>query len=126
MPKTYGENGEATFRLPRTLPTALVAGALSGIIGGLAVGAIIGREGAVLGVGLGLVIGMIAGKVIEKEDRLQARRTKELDAIIGVTEGSLGAGDVPLVPSDPAPELPGGGEGWLQEWLTPPPPAKFG
>jgi hypothetical protein len=40
---------------------------------------------------LRLVIGIIAGKVIEKEDRLQTRRTKELDAIIGVTEGSLGA-----------------------------------
>ena len=114
------ETSETTFHMPGRLPTGAVAGIVCGIVGGCSVGAIVGPVGAALGFGIGLLVGFISGKVMEKDDRLSVRRTRELDAIIGVTEGSLGAGPVSLVPSQP--DIPEDGGRWLSEWLTPPPP----
>jgi transketolase N-terminal domain/subunit len=93
--------------------------ALLGVCAGVALGATAGPLGVAFGIALGLAIGVIAGKVIEKDERIRAHRTRELDAVIGITEGSLGAGPVSLVPPSDAPL---DGDSWLAEWLTPPPP----
>ncbi len=112
---------EPSFRMPRTLPVAVVTGIVTGVIGGFGVGAIVGPLGVGLGFGLGLAAGTLAGNAMAKDDRRRARRTNELDAIIGVTEGSLGAGPVSLVPARDADEAEGRVQ-WVAEWLTPPPP----
>lgn len=122
MSEDRGRNeSEPTFHLPRELPMSAAAGVLSGIIGGCTLGAALGPAGALLGIGLGLVAGVIAGNAIAADERRGNRRTRELDAIIGITEGSMGAGPVSRVPVEHV--VPTEGEGWLSEWLTPPPPA---
>ena len=100
--------------------SALLYGAILGVCGGAALGATVGPLGIAFGFALGLMIGMIAGKVIEKDGRIREHRNRELDAEIGITEGSLGAGPVSLVPSGP--DVPQDADSWLAEWLTPPPP----
>ena len=118
------KDSDPSFRMPRKLPTSAAAGIASGVVAGFAVGAVAGPHGVALGFVLGLAVGWIAGKVIEKDERLRVRRTRELDAIIGVTEGSLGAGSVSLVPTEHLePRSHEEGERWLSEFLTPPPPA---
>jgi hypothetical protein len=113
------------FRKPASLSTAVGAAALSGLVGGLALGAMVGPVGIFAGVGVGIVVGVVAGLVIDKDERLRAKRTRELDAIIGVTEGSLGAGEVPRS-VDEDPETLSERERWVAEWLTPPPPSVAG
>lgn len=107
---------EDSFRMPRRLPIAMIVGTGVGIVAGMAGGAMVGAIGVALGMAFGIGIGAIAGRVLDKDERLRAARTRELDAIIGITEGSLGAGPVSLRPSEPP------AEAWLEEWLTPPPP----
>ena len=118
---------DASFPMPRKLPTQVGAGVLCGVVAGLAGGAIVGPLGLLLGLGLGIGIGAAAGLVIDREDEKHGERTRELDAIIGITEGSLGAGPVSLVPPAPESDAPESTETeretWLAEWLTPPPPA---
>jgi hypothetical protein len=104
---------------------AIGAGAISGLVGGVALGAMVGPVGVFFGFGLGMLTGAIAGRVIDKEERKRAERTRELDAIIGVTEGSLGAGDVPRTPEEDL-AAKAERESWVAEWLTPPPPSVAG
>jgi hypothetical protein len=115
-------NDDPGFRMPRKIPASIAASLASGVVGGVSIGALIGPLGVALGLGLGLAIGFAAGRVIEKEERRALKRTKELDAIIGITEGSLGAGPVSLVPSAPEGGVSEEAQTWLSEWLTPPPP----
>ena len=49
------------------------------------------------------------------------RPTRELDAIIGITNGSMGLGDVAIQFAEEPPLYPSR-EAWEAEWLTPPPP----
>ena len=73
---------------------------------------------AVLGVVAGTAAGLVAGLAMHRDDKRLAARARELDDIIGVTEGDLGAAPVSMPPS--AEEA--SDRAWIAEWLTPPPP----
>jgi hypothetical protein len=103
-------------RMPRAIRPAILAGALSGVASGIAIGAMTGPLGIVVGICLGLGIGAIAGRVIEKEDSRRDHRTRELDEVIGTTTGDMSAGPVHY---ESRAEM----DRWVNEWLTPPPPA---
>jgi hypothetical protein len=110
--------------LARSVRPAIVAGALSGVASGIAIGAMTGPLGIVVGVVLGLGIGAIAGRVIEKEDCRRDHRTRELDEVIGTTTGDMSAGPVhhhrrSVHDLESRAEM----DRWVNEWLTPPPPA---
>jgi hypothetical protein len=115
-------NGEPGFSVPKKIPASIAASLVSGVVGGVAIGAFMGPIGVALGLGLGLAAGFVAGRAIDKEDRRASKRTKELDAIIGITEGSLGADPASLVPPPLEPQVTEEAQTWLSEWLTPPPP----
>ena len=95
---------------------------LGGIVGGLAMGAMTSH---VLGIAIcamfGAAAGFVCGHVMDREEKRASERTRELDDIIGITNGSMGAppGSIPPPPPDDSSEL----EIWAREWLTPPPPA---
>lgn len=98
----------------------MVAGGLLGGVSGVALGAVVGPLGVALGLLIGAVAGFLAAKVTEKEDRRRADRTRHLDAVIGMTQGSLGAAPVSVPPAEWEPLSDP--DAWLAEWLTPPPP----
>jgi len=81
-------------------------------------GIMAGPVGAVLAVAGGTIAGLCAGLAMHRDDTRRAARSRELDDIIGVTEGDLGAAPVsmPAQPDDTA------AKAWMAEWLTPPPP----
>jgi hypothetical protein len=95
------------------------AGAVAGLVAGIAVGAMVPGPGPIFGVAFGLAVGAAAGAAVQKDERRRNARDRELDEIIGVTSGGLGIppGSVRHVPEEPATRA------WLDEWLTPPPPA---
>ena len=100
-----------------------VLGGLLGAAGGLALGATVGPLGVVLGLLLGMSAGFLAAKVNQKEDLRRADRTRHLDAVIGITEGSLGAAPVSIAPDAELDAEPmSDADAWMAEWLTPPPP----
>ena len=109
----------------RNAPMLVKAGTGCGVVAGLALGLIVSAPvGIVLGLSLGAIVGIAAGTVMDHEDQRTSLRSRELDAIIGVTTGNLGS--PPSVPpreaddgEDRAQEL----ATWLAEWMTPPPPA---
>jgi hypothetical protein len=108
----------------RNAPMLVKAGGGFGLVAGLALGLIVSAPvGIVLGLSLGAIVGIICGTVMDHEDQRTSLRSRELDAIIGVTTGNLGA--PPSVP----PAAPDGVDKtaelaiWLAEWMTPPPPA---
>jgi hypothetical protein len=115
---------EGIARAPRR---PIIAGALTGIVSGIAFGAFTGPVGALLGMWMGVFVGLVMGYVIARDDETQSVRTRELDAIIGITDGSMGAGKI-TIPSEgedaegDAPPPYSSKEAWLSEWLTPPPP----
>jgi hypothetical protein len=65
--------------------------AASGAIVGAVVGAAAGPAGVAAGAVIGGIAGALAGSVLDQDSTERAARTRELDAIIGVTEGDLGA-----------------------------------
>jgi len=65
--------------------------AASGALAGAVVGAGAGPPGMLTGAVLGGVAGAITGAAVDNESKSQAARTRELDAVIGVSEGDLGA-----------------------------------
>ena len=66
-------------------------GAASGAFVGAVVGAAAGPAGVAAGAVIGGIAGALAGAVLDDEASKQAARTRELDAMIGVSEGDLGA-----------------------------------
>lgn len=66
-------------------------GGASGAIAGALVGAAAGPPGAVAGAIIGAIAGALAGAVIDKDSSESEERTRELDADIGVTGGTIGA-----------------------------------
>jgi hypothetical protein len=100
-------------------------GGLLGAVAGIALGATVGPLGVLLGLLLGLGAGYVATKVTQREELLRADRTRHLDAVIGITEGSMGAAPVSVAPpeleEDMEPKMIDA-DAWLAEWLTPPPP----
>ena len=119
------ESGIARLvRLPRR---PIIAGALSGVVAGIALGSVTGPVGVVLGMWMGVGVGLVSGYVLAREDETQSARTQELDTIIGITKGSMGAGALATAAeeADAEEDLPpaySSKEAWLSEWLTPPPP----
>jgi hypothetical protein len=110
-------------RLP---PRPIIAGALSGVVSGLVLGAFTGPIGAVLGMWMGVGAGLVTGYVLARDDQKETVRTRELDAIIGITKGSMGAGTIVIQDTQGEDEDPppySSKEAWLSEWLTPPPPS---
>lgn len=93
-----------------------------GLVGGVAMGAMTSHAiGMVLCGMFGGALGLICGHVMDREESRARARTRELDDIIGITNGSMGAppGSIPPPAPDDSAEL----EIWAREWLTPPPPA---
>ena len=104
----------------RRVPLLVGAGAGSGTLAGLAAGVMLSSgAGIVIGTLLGAALGTVAGIVMDGDDKRAQRRTRELDDIIGVTSGSLGA-----PPSLPPPNSERDQElaSWVTEWMTPPAP----
>ncbi len=94
--------------------------AASGLLAGFSVGVIVSSAaGVVLATAFGTLVGTVAGVVMDREAERAAQRNRELDDIIGVTSGSLGAPpSIPPPPPHEDPEL----RSWVTEWMTPPPP----
>ncbi len=116
----------AVIRVASQPRRPVVAGAMCGVIAGIALGMFAGPVGLIVGLFTGVAIGFISGLVLAEEDGSKSMRTRELDAIIGVTAGSIGSAS--FTPSEPtfadeeAGEPLSSKEAWLAEWLTPPPP----
>jgi hypothetical protein len=104
----------------RRAPRLVQAGALGGVATGTVAGIILSSAGGmVFAVLLGGVVGALAGGVMDGDAKRERHRTRELDDIIGVTGGSLGA--PPSLPS-PGSERDEELASWLTEWMTPPAP----
>lgn len=109
------------------LPVLVKAGSFIGTLSGMAVGTMTTPPlaGALAGGLIGAICGFVSGLAMHRQDKRDARRGKELDDMIGVTHGSIGAPPGSIPPGDlrrdpeEALEL----EGWANQWLTPPPPA---
>ena len=89
-----------------------------GLSTGIVTGMMGGPVGLVLGIALGGIAGFFAGAAMFRDARRREARNRELDAIIGVSEGDLGA--APVAMPHEAGESPS--TAWAAEWLTPPPP----
>jgi hypothetical protein len=95
------------------------AGVICGIAVGLTLGMMVSTPaGIVFCVSLGATIGIVAGVVMDREEKRSNLRTKQLDDIIGVTRGSLGAPPSAPPHFEKEEEL----KSWVSEWLTPPAP----
>ncbi len=103
-------------------PMLVKAGAVGGVLSGASLGAMVSPGiGLAVGATLGGMIGIAAGVVMEREEKRASHRTRELDAIIGVTTGQIGAGGhiaPPLAEVRRQAEL----RSWVTEWMTPAPP----
>jgi hypothetical protein len=106
----------------------MIAGVSSGLSSGIVLGFLTGPFGMLLGIVLGIAVGLMVGYVLADDDDTRTRRTKELDKIIGITHGTMGAGGPITMPpekgADDEEVQPSYGtkEQWLAEWLTPQPP----
>jgi hypothetical protein len=93
-----------------------------GLSTGIVTGMMGGPVGLVLGVAIGGVAGFFAGAAMFRDARRREERNRELDAIIGVSEGDIGAAPVAMPPPHEAGEGESSTTAWVAEWLTPPPP----
>ncbi|HEY8040922.1 MAG TPA: hypothetical protein VIF15_14050 [Polyangiaceae bacterium] len=107
-----------TLRARIELATPLGVGILLGLATGILLGMVAGGMGALVGLAAGAGAGFLAGTAMHRDEGRRAARARELDAIIGVAGGDLGAAPVSIPP--PADEAPS--TQWMAEWLTPPPP----
>ena len=94
----------------------LGVGLILGLSAGVMLGMVAGVAGVILGLGAGAVAGFLAGAAMHRDETRRAERVRELDQIIGVSGGDIGAAPISLPPDEPAPVE------WMAEWLTPPPP----
>lgn len=100
------------------LATPLGVGTLLGISAGLFLGMEAGWIGAVAGLLAGGAAGVLAGAAMHHDEDRRAARGRELDAIIGVDGGDLGAAPVAIPRAIEEPST----DQWMAEWMTPPPP----
>jgi outer membrane lipoprotein SlyB len=75
-------------------------GVASGALAGAVLGAGAGPPGMVAGAVIGSVAGALAGAVLDRESSKQAAHTRELDAVIGISEGELGAPNLKHPPAE--------------------------
>jgi hypothetical protein len=99
------------------IATPLTVSVLLGLSAGLLLGMVAGVPGVILGVGLGAFAGFLAGAAMHRDERRRAARGRELDEIIGVAGGDMGAAPVSMRPTAESSPTQ-----WMAEWLTPPPP----
>jgi hypothetical protein len=99
------------------LAAPLGVGVGLGLSTGIVTGMMGGPVGLVLGITIGSVAGFFAGAAMFRDGRRREARNRELDAIIGVSEGDIGAAPVAMPP-----EAGESATAWVAEWLTPPPP----
>lgn len=100
------------------LAAPLGVGVGLGLTTGIVTGMMAGPVGLVLGIAIGGCAGFFAGAAMFRDARRRDARNRELDAIIGVSEGDLGAAPVAM----PREEGESSARAWVAEWLTPPPP----
>ena len=109
------------------LPVLVKAGWLIGTMSGMAVGTMTTPPlaGMIAGALIGGICGFVAGLAMDRQETRDVRRGKELDDIIGVTQGSIGTPPGSIPPGDLRRDPENGLEleGWANQWLTPPPPA---
>jgi hypothetical protein len=100
-------------------PLLVKTGAVIGLFAGLSMGLVVSSPAGVpFGMMLGTFAGIVAGIALDSEEKRRGRRTRQLDDIIGVTSGNLGArGSIPPE-STKEREL----RRWMTEWMTPPTP----
>ena len=98
--------------------TPLGVGAMLGAAAGIVTGMMAGPVGAVVGLGAGALAGVFAGMAMHRDDEHRSARSRELDGIIGVTGGDMGAAPVSMPRGTDEPSR----AAWAAEWLTPPPP----
>jgi hypothetical protein len=99
------------------MATPLGVGVVLGLAAGLLLGMVAGVVGAVVGLGAGAAAGWLAGTAMHRDEGRRAARARELDAIIGVDGGDIGAAPVSVPPPDDLTPAQ-----WVAEWMTPPPP----
>lgn len=100
------------------LAAPLGLGVILGVSAGIFTGIMAGPIGALVGFCAGAVAGTVAGTAMYRDEGRREARSRELDEIIGITGGNMGAAPVSI----PPPERSDAAERWLAEWLTPPPP----
>ena len=117
--------GAETLTEVGTPKRPIAAAVLCAITSGIALGAVVGPVGVFLGALLGIAVGFIAGHVLARDEAKRSRRMRELDAIIGITNGSIGVGPITIVNVEEEDDGPiySSREAWAAEWLTPPPPS---
>lgn len=124
-----------TLRAALDAPSLVKVGAGSGLLAGLTLGFMVSAPvGIVLGLSLGATVGIVAGIVMDRDDQRSGQRNRQLDDIIGVTSGSLGAPPSihPPAPDDDEPPPMSAEEkeaelrSWVTEWMTPATPAVSG
>jgi hypothetical protein len=93
--KKRGQADKANSRLAHE-----VEGATAGMLTGAVVGAAAGPPGIVAGAVLGAAAGTVAGAALDADARARDARSRELDAVIGVTGGSLGAPNLVHPPAE--------------------------
>jgi hypothetical protein len=98
------------------MATPVGVGVVLGLAAGVLLGMVAGLAGVFLGLAAGAGAGFLAGAAMHRDEGHRAARVRELDAIIGVTGGDLGAAPVSMPPPEASPSE------WMAEWLTPPPP----
>jgi hypothetical protein len=103
------------------IATPLGVGLGLGLSAGLVTGMMAGLPGLLVGLGAGTLTGMAIARAMRRDEERTAARTRELDGIIGVTDGDLGAAPVRM-PEAPAAAESAARMAWAAEWLTPPPP----
>jgi hypothetical protein len=74
-------------------------GAASGAFIGGVIGVAAGPAGVAAGAIIGSIAGALAGAALDQEASDQATRTRELDAVIGVSGGDLGASNLKHPPA---------------------------
>jgi hypothetical protein len=104
------------------IATPLGVGLGLGLSAGLVTGMMAGLPGLLVGLAAGTLTGMALARAMRRDDERRAARTRELDGIIGVTQGDLGAAPVRMPESIPAAAESAARMAWAAEWLTPPPP----
>jgi uncharacterized protein (DUF58 family) len=97
------------------MATPIGVGVTLGLSAGVLLGMVAGIAGVLLGLMAGAVAGFLAGAAMHRDEGRRAARVRELDEIIGVAGGDMGAAPV-SIPPEPSPA------DWMAEWLTPPPP----
>jgi|HubBroStandDraft_6_1064221.scaffolds.fasta_scaffold1442252_2 hypothetical protein len=106
------------------LATPMGVGAILGLSAGIVTGIMAGMVGALVGLCVGSLVGLVAGTAMLRDEGHRAARGRELDQIIGVSGGDMGAAPVSIPPTAmrEAREAEESSKAWMAEWLTPPPP----